>query len=182
MAELAEAERLVTVIPPKTRETLIRTGSGKIRKEPFFALDGSATSEEIIVGAAGRSVQPEAFVKGGYAAAHPGALRDAQSRMLSIASAGWDDRNPNQLTREQLDEWFKATNQAIFRAIGKRPRTFVYHFPGSNPSQDVVDYAAINGMVTIVASGPEGDFPVIIRPDEASQAPRGNAPSMATGR
>lgn len=173
MAELAEAERLVTVIPPKTRQTLIRTNSGDLKKEPFFALDGSAASEAIMVGTQERSLEPEAFVKGRFANEHQSVVRNADKRMHAIASAGWDDRDPNQFTREELDAWFKATNQAIFRAIGKRPKIFFYHYPGSVPTQDVVDYAAINGMVTIVATGPEGDFPVITRAEEFLETPRG---------
>jgi hypothetical protein len=139
MAELAEAERLVTVIPPKTRETLV------VDAAPFQLLDRSSNL------ASDDQSSPAYAVKGSLAIQDSSLIRKAVRCSGPVASAGWDGRDPNDMTRDELDVWFKSTNRALFLATGSRPQVYAYFGKPSGPSQQVVDYAAINGMVTHVA-------------------------------
>ena len=145
--ELAGLERLVTVVPPKTQNPYVTALKDSHSVALCFTLTNPGRANMIIDGLNVAHVKAGLFVYGKDVGDLREVLQRAKTEGHSIGSLGYQPADFNTLTRDQLDQSFKATTHALFEAIGERPR--FYGVTGATPKQDVIDYAAINGMVTL---------------------------------
>ncbi|MES1227615.1 MAG: polysaccharide deacetylase family protein [Armatimonadota bacterium] len=149
-AELAALERLVTVTPPKTQQPFVSELKREKQAVVCFTWDATHSPKPILDGLAVTQVKAAIFVYGKDVEALKDALVMAKKAGHTIGSLGFAPGDLNALDRDQLDQSFKATNRALFEAMGERPRFFGVLEP--KPKTDVIDYAAINGMVSLKLS------------------------------
>lgn len=150
-AELAARERLVTVAPPKTQKTLLTSLADEGQVSPVCVFDGTAREAAAVLAVLrGAGVRVNVGVYGRDVTRLTAVIARAASEGHTVCSLGY--RPEPGSSREALDRSYKATNRALFDVMARRPRFCVRAAGPSPPSADELDYAAINGMVTALAT------------------------------
>lgn len=147
-AALAERDFYANIMPPKTRKTWRTAVTGKATAVVFVG-DAGQISDELLDQIDSLDLKTTFFVTGTSAAQSPVSLKNVAKRGHEIGSLGFTNELP---PASEMEESLRATNRAIFEAVGRRPALFMPPLSSRSFNQELVDQAAMAGMITVAPS------------------------------